>query len=960
MKWNRRDWYFLCAITLLGAALRLYKLGVVPPGFQFDEAFNAIDAQQVLAGNRPLFLPANAGREVLYTYWQAAIAWLAGDITPYTLRLASALAGILSVAAAYILVRTLFQKESRLLAIFTSLSVALSLWNIHFSHFGIRVIMMPMLLSAALGSYLAASQSARPVRRIGLSCLSGVLIGLTVWTHPTGRLVPFMLICFTAWQIGHLPPSHRFNRQHLFAHPLTGLLIAGAAAFLVFLPLGLEFYRRPDFFFEHAAEAFVFNEQVGGGSPWLAILRHTGRVIGMFNWRGDLDWTHNVPGRPVFDPLMSIPFLIGVVIWGRRLYNADDPDRDALALLGLWVVVMLFPSILSNDAPDFSRTLPTHPALFVAAGLGLTWIWGHAWLLSGTMPQWLGAATACMVLAISGGWTFYDYFVAFPQNKELYYIYDVDKQDALEFLQPMAADHQVYLSQLWAGHASVAFMLGDYGFKSLDTSDTIVLPPPGTGAVYAFPAEQQERAEFMATALNAGAVQTTVDPYGQPLLAIVRVDAPRLDQWPANLGPQQSNLASFEEAPTLLGMSANRLGQSDENALTLYWRADAATLRDLTSFIHLIDANGSRVGQMDKAPGNGSYRTPYWAPGERVIDAYIPHVSEPCAVGENVRVIVGWYELAANGVRRPRLGTFGDTALAGEMQLPVRAYPHAELAPQIRLEEQGTDSIPINLWGYTLHEADLQAGAPIILDLFWQKSMAQADEAATSAVEARLRLQTEETGFNLWSGVVNQPATWRIDEAICQRLRLRLPNEITAGPYELNLTTIDAVSGDEAQSKIGALTLQPSLRNYSLPTPLTPANALFGALVGQPEIALAGIQIGEQPPNEHTLPVTLVWQAQSAPTNSYTVFVHLVDELGQIVSQSDALPAGGYATNQWAPGEVILDPHQLKLPDDLKSGVYTVVVGLYDALSGQRLWAIDNAGQALPDNAAPVTKVELR
>ena len=69
--WNRWDWIILAAVTALGAALRLYQLGGVPPGFQFDEAFNAIDAKQVLAGNYPLFLPANGGREALYTYWQA-------------------------------------------------------------------------------------------------------------------------------------------------------------------------------------------------------------------------------------------------------------------------------------------------------------------------------------------------------------------------------------------------------------------------------------------------------------------------------------------------------------------------------------------------------------------------------------------------------------------------------------------------------------------------------------------------------------------------------------------------------------------------------------------------------------------------------------------------------------------------------------------------------------------------
>ncbi|HQY95119.1 MAG TPA: hypothetical protein PLS79_26130, partial [Caldilinea sp.] len=109
---TRRDWLILFLITLLAGALRFYQLGVTPPGPQFDEAFNAIDASQVLAGNRPLFLPANGGREVLYTYYQAALGLLTGRLDLWTLRLASALAGTVTVAAAYGLVRTLFRRHS--------------------------------------------------------------------------------------------------------------------------------------------------------------------------------------------------------------------------------------------------------------------------------------------------------------------------------------------------------------------------------------------------------------------------------------------------------------------------------------------------------------------------------------------------------------------------------------------------------------------------------------------------------------------------------------------------------------------------------------------------------------------------------------------------------------------------------------------------------------------------------
>ena len=89
---HRRDWTILLLITLLAGGLRFYQLGIVPPGPQFDEAFNGLDAQLVMAGSRPLFLPANGGREVVYTYIQAAVGKLFG-LDLYTMRLVSAVAG---------------------------------------------------------------------------------------------------------------------------------------------------------------------------------------------------------------------------------------------------------------------------------------------------------------------------------------------------------------------------------------------------------------------------------------------------------------------------------------------------------------------------------------------------------------------------------------------------------------------------------------------------------------------------------------------------------------------------------------------------------------------------------------------------------------------------------------------------------------------------------------------------
>jgi hypothetical protein len=71
---------------------------------------------------------------------------------------------------------------------------------------------------------------------------------------------------------------------------------------------------------------------------------------------------------------------------------------------------------------------------------------------------------------------------------------------------------------------------------------------------------------------------------------------------------------------------------------------------------------------------------------------------------------------------------------------------------------------------------------------------------------------------------------------------------------------------------------------------------------------------------------------------SYRVFVHLVDEDGQILSQSDAEPADWTRpTTGWAIGEYVVDQHHLTRPAGEPLERLWLRVGLYDAQTNERL-----------------------
>jgi hypothetical protein len=95
------------------------------------------------------------------------------------------------------------------------------------------------------------------------------------------------------------------------------------------------------------------------------------------------------------------------------------------------------------------------------------------------------------------------------------------------------------------------------------------------------------------------------------------------------------------------------------------------------------------------------------------------------------------------------------------------------------------------------------------------------------------------------------------------------------------------------------------------------------------------------------LDLTLYWQAAGPAMQPYTVFNHLIDDNLQLAAQQDNWPVEGrWPPTCWREGETIVDSYRIELPADLTPGAYTLLTGLYDAASGQRL-ATANGEEAI-------------
>lgn len=96
-----------------------------------------------------------------------------------------------------------------------------------------------------------------------------------------------------------------------------------------------------------------------------------------------------------------------------------------------------------------------------------------------------------------------------------------------------------------------------------------------------------------------------------------------------------------------------------------------------------------------------------------------------------------------------------------------------------------------------------------------------------------------------------------------------------------------------------------------------------------------------------TVQLTMHWLALDPPHANLRVFVHLVDpdradSAEGIIAQADSAPRQGvYPFWVWQPDEAVIDTMLLTIPPDAPARQYLLLVGIYDAGTGQRLPIID-------------------
>jgi hypothetical protein len=494
-----------------------------------------------------------------------------------------------------------------------------------------------------------------------------------------------------------------------------------------------------------------------------------------------------------------------------------------------------------------------------------------------------------------------------------------------------------------------------------------------------FPAYQEagrDLEERIVEYLSQQAYPVSGDWFGDSRLFFYAAGSPTAET------PRQAN---FDDRLLLLGAA---LGEGPVEAgrgvlpVVLRWQRLRSLEGEYRVALRLADDTGHTWAQQDSAPVAGLRPFATWADGEMVSDRHgllVPAGTPP----GNYQLRLSVYHVST-GQGLSLQDTTG--RLQGtELTLATIQVQKATYAPPIealfiphplRADFTAPDRT-IRLLGYATGEAPLRPGEKLPVTLFWQA-------LGTGERDYVLTIQLQDSQGKLWGLAETRGAyptsRWSAGELVTGQYEVRLPPDAPDGEYTLLVGFFDPAT--KARLAVGrgdavALrTVQAVGRRhvYATPSPSHPFAARWGDVA---ELLGYDLDIADEAPPRltsrnggrdgasearpgGTLRLVLYWRALKSTDISFTVFVHLVDAQGRSAGQQDALPAGSEApTVTWLPNEIIVDAHELTVRPEAAPDMYTMTIGLYDAVTGARLPVYDAAGQSLGDSLR-LTTIQVR
>ncbi len=870
--------HLVIIILLLATAFRLYQIQT--QSIWFDEGWSAYSATQP---NLQAAIDSDKTNPPLYYIIVNIAAHGFGD-SEFSLRWVSLAFGLLGIALAYQLGKQLFNIHAGLMAAFLTAFSPLLWWASQEARMYTLLALLVLLCAIAWHKLIPKASSIRRWRWWFVLWLSELAL---LYAHNTGPVIVLWLNAVTilAWLINYVRSRRHTSSILGTRYSVLFLWFGGQIAVgLLWLPYFVNRFLR-------LSEA---NSAVTSTSPFT--LDELGRL-----WQSLWTGTWAMVGHePLLVALSAVAFILALLLIPWRKANTRWLVLHvAILTSGLWLAL----SILGNEVHGRYLVMIA-PLLLVAIAAGLF-------------------TQSRSILRLFSGISSFVFLTIFAFALHFATTYPAYQHDDARGMVGYYADHLTAndsaLMWSYADRYELAYYWDRLGAKAKRITlpegadlDAVLplLPKSGDVALNIWYAQRADYRGMMGCLLGEGTVNEPerFETYGMTNLLF---HAPRLSAPILKLVDVTSSLAKISAVGDVQPASADRA-----ICLPIQITLTQTTNVDLKAAVSIQNQFGSEISHTDAIFADRVQRTSSQLPAGTVLTAYallrLPYGAPAGDYTIHIRLYdeqaqpSGYSLTTTDGQTRPDF-SINMTRTSGSDWAAVNRSTDLPVKSDVVVANSD-----LKLVAHNLTDGTYRNGHMLNLALLWSGSDDLPDLQLVSVDKK-------------WQVAINAASYPNRDPITRDWRQVQIPLDAEAG-----IANVQLADG----TVIGSINIQSFPAIYDAPEVDTLMNA------DVPNIGtLLGYSVSrDMSDRSQPFKLSLVWKAEQATTTSYTVFAQLISTDGHVLAQSDSLPANGARpTTGWRAGEYILDEHTVAFHADATAANASLIVGLYDAATNQRV-----------------------
>jgi hypothetical protein len=276
----------------------------------------------------------------------------------------------------------------------------------------------------------------------------------------------------------------------------------------------------------------------------------------------------------------------------------------------------------------------------------------------------------------------------------------------------------------------------------------------------------------------------------------------------------------------------------------------------------------------------------------------------------------------------------------------------------------------LRLLGFAPLVTDHQPGHYSTVTLYWQ-ALARVPEDSVVTVQMLNSVGERVAWIDQTIGSVSYPqigtSIWPVGMKLTESYSVYIPGDtppvldVYLSVYRpttlerLQLTLPDGTPTQEDRVQLGRLGLLTTGNHPTLEGVVSQTDFQLGD-----SLHVTGISLPKEIHPGDDLRVGVTIEASQPHYQDYVLFFHLINASGSAVAQSDSpVLTGDWTTAALIPGHPLGATRTIDLPDDLSTGDYRLMMGMYAYPSLERLPARDAQNNLLPDNLLEIGVVQV-